>query len=515
MSERSILVLGAGVMQIPALETARRNGWHLIVADGNPTALGRDLADAFHVVDLKDTERLLALARGYRDAGRLDGVFTAGTDFSASVAFVAESLGLPGLSYETAVNATDKSRMRRLFATHGVPSPRYCEVASGAGLEAAELPPFPVVVKPVDNMGARGVRRVDTAAELPDAVATALEFSRSGRAIVEEFIGGPEFSIDALVVNGELTVCGIADRHIAFPPYFIELGHTMPTARGERERAEIERVLGHAARALGIRNGAAKGDIFLTPRGGVVGEVAARLSGGYMSGWTYPYASGVPLTEAAMRLALGLDPGDLAPRYHYTSAERASVSIPGVVAEVRGLDAARARPLVRELFERTAVGDEVTFPRNNTEKCANVISAAPGRDDAITEAEDAVAGIVVRLEAAHPATGAFLDDPGTPTAFDLSRGENRRALAAMPPGDARPGLRCYRPLPAPGAEHARDWNYRSLSRTLAMLSQIAGMEPAENGPAHGRRFWEYLLKGGLQGALFYLDTINRETSFPE
>lgn len=510
MSRHGILVLGAGVMQIPALEAARRNGWYLVVADGNPGALGRELADAFHVVDLKDTDGLLSLARGYYDAENLHGVFTAGTDFSASVAYVSEALGLPGISYETALNATDKVRMRRALAAAGVPSPRFCEVAHAGDLEGVDVPPLPVVVKPVDNMGARGVRRVEEAGELGDAVADAVAFSRSGRAIIEEFIEGPELSIDALIVDGEMHVCGIADRDIRFPPYFIEVGHTMPTAYGEREQREVSAVLSGAARALGIRNGAAKGDIFLTDRGAVVGEVAARLSGGYMSGWTYPYASGVPLTEAGMRIALGLDPGDLSPRRRWTSAERASVSIPGRVKQVTGIDVARELPRVERVFERCGPGDKVVFPRNNTEKTANVISAAPSRDEATGAAEEAVAGIVVRLIPDDEGTRRFLADPGMPAAFELSARANRAALDAMPEEKPAPGCAVYRPLPEIAAEHGRDWNYRTIAHSLSLLGELTGASPARGEePAHGRAFWRALLKGGLQGGLFYLDTVNR------
>ncbi len=509
MSRHAILVLGAGVMQIPALEAARRNGWYLVVADGNPEALGRELADAFHVVDLKDIDGLLALARGYYDEGNLHGVFTAGTDFSTSVSYVAEALRLPGIPYEAALNATDKVRMRRVLAEAGVPSPQFCEVSHVGDLDAARVPALPVVVKPVDNMGSRGVRRVEQAGELRDAVADALTFSRSGRVIIEEFIEGPEFSIDALVVDGVMHVCGIADRHIRFPPHFIEVGHTMPTAYGDREQSQVVAVLSLAARALGIRDGAAKGDIFLTDRGAMVGEVAARLSGGYMSGWTYPYASGVPLTEAGMRISLGLDPGDLSPRRRWTSAERASVSIPGRVSEVIGLEAARAGRRIEKIFERCAPGDAVVFPRNNTEKTANVISAAPVRDEAIGAAEEAVSRMVFRLVADEKTTHAFLSDPEMPEGFKLDVSANRAALDAMP--DSMPGHGCtaYHPLPEIAAERGRDWNYRTIAQSLSMLEELSGARPARGGePAHGRRFWHALLKGGLQGALFYLDTIN-------
>lgn len=511
MKTMTILVLGAGIMQIPALETARRNGWRLIVADGNPDAPGRHLADAFHAVDLSDEEGLLKLARDYRNHGQLDGVFTAGTDFSTSVAYVAESLGLPGLDYESARNARDKFRMRRVLREAGVPAPAFVEVQGVVDLRADSLPTFPLVVKPVDNMGARGVRRVDTPAELEEAVPEALRFSRSGRVVVEEFISGPEFSIDALVVDGTLHLCGIADRHIRFPPYFIEVGHTMPTERSEADQQRIAGVLEAAAQALGIRNGAAKGDIFLTDNGPMVGEVAARLSGGYMSGWTYPYSSGVEPTEGAMRIALGLDPGDLTPRRRWTAAERASVSIPGVVAEVRGIDSVQKMGAIRDLFERVGPGDEVVFPRNNTEKAANVIAAAPEREEAVRAAEGGIARIIVRLEPNRDETAAFLDEPTGPQALKLHDERNRRALSVMPEDIANAGVRAYHPLPAPEAETSPDWNYRTLSDTLSILSSLTGLRPARRGEAgYGRRFWRRLLKGGLQGALFHLDTLNED-----
>jgi hypothetical protein len=308
----------------------------------------------------------------------------------------------------------------------------------------------------------------------------------------------------------------------------------MPTAAGDEAQRAVAAVLERAARALGIENGAAKGDIFLTDRGAVVGEVAARLSGGYMSGWTYPYASGVPLTEAGMRIALGLEPGDLTPRRGWTSAERASVSIPGRLQEVTGLDTARSMPYVEELFERAAVGEEVTFPRNNTEKCANVISAAPERDTAVSAAEEAIASMVFRLAPGDARTERFLAAPGAPVAFTLERERNRRALAGMPevtgyaggvgaggsgsggilvPARSVEPLRAYLPLPETDAEEGRDWNHRSIRRTLDMLETMTGVRPARPGEAgHGRRFWGALLKGGLQGALFYLDTIDRAKS---
>lgn len=291
--KKTILVLGGSIMQLPAVDIAHDMGWRVVVADANPNCPGRVHADEFAEVSLADLDGILKTARNLKEAGGLDGVFTAGTDFSGTVAYTAENMGLPGLSYETALDASDKSRMRAVFSREGVPSPRFISYYAQENPDFTRLdfkPPF--VVKPVDNMGARGIKRVDTDDELKAAAAAAFEFSRSGKVIVEEYIEGPEFSLDALVYDGEIFLCGIADRHIFFPPYFVEMGHTMWSSFPEDVIGSVIDVFYRGIRALGINNGAAKGDIKLSPSGPVVGEIAARLSGDICRDGHIPWQAG-------------------------------------------------------------------------------------------------------------------------------------------------------------------------------------------------------------------------------
>jgi len=278
----TVFILGAGVMQIPAIRTARELGWYVAAADGNDRAPGAALADDFRHVDLKDLEGLEAAARAVREAHGLDAVFTAGTDFSAAVAWLSGRLGLPGIPHEVALRASDKLRMRAAFGAAGVPSPRFACLRRGddpALTVAASGLALPLVVKPADNMGARGCRLARTEAELSEACSDALPHSRSGQAIVEEYMDGPEFSLDAIVVDGEVRLRGFADRNICFSPYFVELGHTMPSAYPKEVLDEVLRVFEAGVKALGLTRGAAKGDIKYCPGRGraYVGEIAARL----------------------------------------------------------------------------------------------------------------------------------------------------------------------------------------------------------------------------------------------
>ena len=522
MQSTTVLILGGGQMQIPAIRIAKRNGWRVCVADADPDAIGRTLSDYFVRVDLKDREGMVRAGERIKREHSLDGVFTAGTDFSTTVAWVASRLGLPGISYETALSASDKARMRTVFRAHGVPCPRSGEVQAGEDVSGfpGGLPgglQYPVVVKPVDNMGARGVRRVDCSEELVHAVRAARESSRSARVVIERYIEGPELSLDAIVCDGRITVCGVADRHIVFPPYFVEMGHTMPT---DLDRASVDAVVRsfeQGIRALGIDRGAAKGDIKLTPDGPQILEIAARLSGGYMSGWTYPYASGVEATAAALNIAVGLPPGNLVPSIDDVSAERAFISLPGRVKDISGIESARAVRDVREVFVRVQPGSDVVFPTNNVQKCGNVISKARTREDAVAAVQKALMRIFLRLEPNTPSTEAFLFSDG-PRAFCLTSEANRCAVETFPPfvcKDLRNtmsgGDMCVAPLPRIEQESGTDWHGIGIQEALQEVSRITGVRVARrshSGQAGlGSLFWKAFLKGGIQGGVYIIDTV--------
>jgi biotin carboxylase len=519
---KRILILGAGIMQGPAIRLAKARGLQTVVVDGDASAPCAGEADRFERIDLRDKEGLEAFARTLVADGGLAGVMTAGTDFSASVAWVAERLGLPGIPHEAALDASDKARMRTRFREAGVPSPAFV-ILSSLPTGPAEIPfEFPVVVKPVDNMGSRGCRRVDTDDDFAPAVEDALRFSRSGRVIVEEYMEGPEFSVDALVHGGRITICGLADRHIFFPPYFIEMGHTMPTSIDEAAAAELLFVFEQGVRALGITDGAAKGDVKLTSSGPMIGEIAARLSGGYMSGWTYPYASGVEPTAGAIAIAIGEAPTGLVPKRNWTCAERAFISIPGEVSSIEGLEAARSVAGVKDLFLRVSAGSRVAFPENNVSKCGNIIAAAPQRVDAVSAAERAARTVLIRLSSPNADTEAFLSDASQgvqsfpPSAFTLST-SLRAELGKLddPEPTAAEGRLALLSFPALESSGLIDFVGRSVQESLDAVRRLTGLElrivptaaAVPPGMVIGRRFWTAFCRGGYQGGAYVLDSL--------
>ena len=516
--KETLIILGAGVMQGPAIRIAKELEFYTIALDGSAQAPCVSMADQFEQIDLKDKEGIEAFARSLQ-CERL-GIMTAGTDFSANVAWVAQKLKLPGIPYEAALNASDKSRMRECFKKASLPSPDFVTITAQDELSNISLP-FPLVIKPVDNMGSRGCRRVDSIEELRTAAKTAIGFSRSGRAIVESYMEGPEFSVDAIVYHGEITICGLADRHIFFPPYFIEMGHTMPTViETEKQQAMLETFCA-GIRALGFADnesiGAAKGDIKLTANGPMIGEIAARLSGGYMSGWTYPYSSGVEPIRAAILAAMGRKPDALVPTRKWTCAERAFISIPGTVKEIYGVEQARTQPFVNDLFLRIAKDSKVSFPENNVTKCGNIIASAPNRDSAIKAGETATRSILIKLDPSDRQTADFLSNGGAdfpPDAFLLG-GDLKAALTQIPNFSLKKIEKSVNysiyPFPAFTSSGLKDYMGRTIEENLSAVRLLTGFslplteKNAENNL--GRSFWTAFIRGAYQGAVYYIENL--------
>ena len=518
MKDEFVLILGAGLMQKPSIEAAGELGYKTLVVDANKNAVCVPFADVFVQIDLKDREKIADLAMSYGD--KLKAVFTAGTDFSASVSYVAQKCGLISHSFEAAMNASNKVLMRKCFREKGVPSPDFVEVSESEieTLSSDESVLFPKVVKPVDNMGARGCRLVRNKSEFEPALRDAVAFSRTGKAIVEDYMKGMEFSIDALVHEGNVTITGFADRHIFFDPYFIEMGHTMPSSVSEDVKKNVVDVFVKGVKALGLTEGVAKGDVKYTEKGAMIGEIAGRLSGGYMSGWTYPYASGVNLTMEAMKIALGLGktlPSEI--ECNAVSHERAFISIPGVVSVIYGEDKAVASPFVKNVFFRVKEGSRVDFPRNNVEKCGNVISRCADRSLSLKGAEMAVSEIVLRLEKNNESTQNYLMgvenkyEKGFPySAYELSSDEliafekEVESLDSVIIGENESIV-----IPESLASFARerqDFNYRTILNTLDKVNKYAGAR--KSVPAI--KFWKSLIRGGVQGALYAVDTWGTE-----
>ena len=380
---KTILIIGAGLLQVPAIEIANELGITTIVTDYNKNAPGMKIANYPIVISIRDIDGTVRIMREFNKKVKIDGVITVGTDASMTVAAVANALNLPGIEFENAEAASNKLKMRERFAKHNVPIPKFYKCWSLIDLkEIVKLLPYPLVIKPVDNMGARGVMKIENESMIEPAYYNAKKSSPSGELIVEEYMEGPELSIDAIIYNNNISINGIADRIINREPYFIEIGHIMPTNLPKKKIDNAVEVFIKGIKALGINHGAAKGDIKITKDGAKIVEIAARLSGGFMSAYTYPYSSGVNLIRNAIDIALGLPPYNLVPTRNWVSIEKAIIPDPGIIEKVEGIEKALSITGVMNIFTRMDIEDEVKKPICNLDKFGNIIVVKKTREEA-------------------------------------------------------------------------------------------------------------------------------------
>lgn len=388
--DATIMIIGAGTMQLPAIREARLLGMTTVVLDMDPEAPGMTLADFPIEMSTRDFEGCVREARSF-EYGHIDGVITVGTDASLSQAAVAEALNLPGIHFDIAEQATNKVKMRRAFERAGIPQPQFRGVwEKEEARQAAKQLGYPLVIKPSDNMGGRGVRKLEDEDDFDVGFEMAKKNSTRGELIIEEYMDGEEFSTDSLLFDGELIHRVIADRIIEKEPYFIETGHVLPSQHPEDVQAQVLELAEQAAYALGITVGAAKGDVKLTKDGPKMVEMAARLSGGFMSGWTYPLATDRSIIRYALKIAVGIKPGiELDPTHRRVAMEKAIIPDAGEIREINGIETVNQMDGVADLSINFEIGDEVHKPKSNLDKPANVIVTGQNFEEAKNIAERA------------------------------------------------------------------------------------------------------------------------------
>ena len=398
---RTLWIVSGGAEAVPGIQRARAMGLHVVVSDMNPAAPGFKEADAAIVANTYDADGTAAAALAYQKHTRpIDGVMCMAADVPVTVATVAAALNLPGISVESARLAADKLAMKEAFQRAGVPIPWFQAIASIDELrEAVVARGCPIVLKPVDGRGARGVLRLTEQTDLAWAFTHAQSQSRSGAVMVEEYLAGPQISTEGLLVDGVGTTCGFIDRNYehlhTFAPYIVENGGEQPSALPLAVHRQIANVAMDAGRAMGIVSGNVKGDMVWTDRGPYVIEIAARLSGGWMSTDQIPLGTGVDLIGCSIRLALGekVPADDLRPRWHRGVAIRYFFPPPGRVDAIEGAGAFAHVPWVHRLGFFVEPGEVMQPITDHTKRAGFVITTGATREEAVDRARSVVESV--------------------------------------------------------------------------------------------------------------------------
>jgi biotin carboxylase len=390
MIRKTLLVVGAGVEQVPLIQKARKMGLFVVASDMNPKAIGFKFANANFIsstYDLKQTvKEAIFFNRKHR---KINGVMTVASDVPLTVASVAAALNLPGNSIETATIAQDKLLMKETFRKYGVPIPWFLKIKNFSHLKSVVVQRgFPLVIKPVDSRGARGVLLLTKDVDLELAYQESKANSPTGRVMVEEFLEGKQISTESFLYDGFSITPGIADRNYElldkYAPYMLENGGELPSTLPRQGQNAIKKTAETAASVMGIVRNSAKGDMVFTKEGPKVIEIAARLSGGYYSTHEIPLNTGVDLVKAVIKVTLGetVDLKSLIPEYKNVLVQRYFFPKPGSVLKIIGEKEAENLPYVKLFRLYIKTGDIVKQFRNHTERAGVVTVMGSNRQQA-------------------------------------------------------------------------------------------------------------------------------------
>jgi len=390
---KRLLVIGASVLQVPAIRKAKEMGLYVAVADFNPNAVGIPLADEYYNVSTIDEEGVYQAAKAFG----ADGIMTLATDMPMrALAYACGKLGLVGLAYDSSVKATDKGEMIKTFEAAGVEHPWY-QIIPGGAKPAPGSYAFPLITKPTDNSGSRGVMLVHNEEELAAALSYSSENGRRGDVIMEEYMQGPEVSVEVMVSHGVPHVLQITDKLTTGAPHFVEMGHSQPSRLPEDAQAAIRDLASRAALSVGIENGPAHVEIILTKNGPKMVELGARMGGDCITTHLVPLSTGIDMVGNTIRIALGEEP-DLTQKLHKGSAIRYFNAPCGVIRAIEGVEEAQRIPGVQEITFVKQVGEKSGDIGSSTDRVGFVIAQAESAEAAVAVCERVLETVKITVE---------------------------------------------------------------------------------------------------------------------
>jgi len=383
MSKPKLAVIGASHFQMPLILKAQEMGCEVHAFAWQCGDVGETAADAFHPVSIVEVDQIVEECRRIG----VDGICTIASDLATvAVNHVAHELGLVGNSLECTRLSTDKSCMRRAFEEGGDPSPKSILVseADAEGFDPLEHGlSYPLIVKPIDRSGSRGVTKLEAAGDpmtVGEALANAFEQGFAKSALVEEFAEGDEFSVEGISWRGEHRILTITRKATTGAPHFIESGHLQPAGLDAATEARVRDVVVHALSTLGVENGASHSELKIAPDGTMrIIEIGARMGGDCIGSDLVPLSTGVDFVRAVVDIALGREP-DLNP---VSEPQAAAIRFMFEEADFQLLDRVRSEcpnflQSVRIDEEARAGAREVT---DSSTRLGHFILAAPAVQD--------------------------------------------------------------------------------------------------------------------------------------
>lgn len=395
---KKIMILGASILQLPAIKKAKELGLDVIAVDMDSDAIGfQEDGIICEVISTIDTKRVLECAKKHR----IDGIMTLASDMPmCTVAAVSKELGLVGVTEETALKATNKAEMRMTLKKHGVPVPMFYRVSTKveylSAVKKIKSAGYRCIVKPADNSGSRGIVLLEDYSDkiIEHAFNYSKAHSRGGELMVEEFMEGAEVSVETLSLHGECHVIQITDKLTTGAPYFVEMGHSQPSLLEQQIQNKIREVATAANHAIGIKDGPSHTEIKVTKDGPKIVELGARLGGDNITTHLVPLSTGVDMVECSIRIALGEQP-DYLPKYQKASAIRYIETTKGDIRDITGLEIAGQIPDIRQVSIVHGIGFHAGQIKSSVDRVGFVIAQSNTVESAVESCEKAIRNIKI------------------------------------------------------------------------------------------------------------------------
>jgi biotin carboxylase len=298
--KKKIAIIGASYLQVPLLLKAKEMGLETHCFAWEDGAVGKDIADFFYPISILEKDLILEKCQ---EIG-IDGITTIATDLAVpSICYVAEKLKLISNSYAAALISTNKIEMRKAFSDAKCSSPKFLEVLwNEINIEDFS---FPLIVKPSDRSGSRGVSKVDSKKELVKAIEYARNESLSNTVLIEEYIHGFEVSVESISWQGAHTILAVTDKETTGAPYFVELAHHQPSSLPSSILETIKAETVQCLDALNVKYGASHAEFKVTADGKVfVIEVGARMGGDFIGSNLVELSTGYDFLSGIINIAM-------------------------------------------------------------------------------------------------------------------------------------------------------------------------------------------------------------------
>lgn len=298
---KTILIFGLSYLQKSLVLQCRELGIKTIGIDICNNPLCAKDVDVFEQVAGDDYEGTIAVAKKYN----VNGLICAATDKPlVMMARVAKALNLPFYSLDTAVWSTDKLLMKERFQQGGVPCAKGVIISSFEDFKREKWN-FPLIIKPRDSSGSRGVIYCKDETAVKDAIQEALQYSHKGNVLVEEFIDGPEYSIESLHYKGKTHVLQFTQKQTTSFPYNVELGHIQPADLTDKQKEEIGEIINKIAAIFKFDNCASHTELKICNGKIVVIETSPRLGGDFITSKLVPLSTGINMEKLLIKIAVG------------------------------------------------------------------------------------------------------------------------------------------------------------------------------------------------------------------